>query len=420
MSYDIKKYNRQKWGVFLAATLGYGLYYVCRLSLNVIKKPIVDAGYLSETDLGIIGSALFFSYAVGKFVNGFLADRVNVRYFMLGGLVVASLVNALLGFAVPFWAFIVLWALNGWVQSIGGPCSVISLNQWFSDKQRGTVYGFWSTSHNIGEALTYILTALVVSSLGWRYGFWSAACLGALGCVLIFIFLRPSPNKIVSQQFESKGKEMVSVKNKQLEVLKNPLIWLLAMSSAFMYISRYAVNSWGVYYLEAEKGYSIVESSSLISVSSVCGIIGTLFSGLISDKFFSGKRYVPACIFSAVNILALILFLFAPYSVIIDIASMVLFGISIGVLICFLGGLMATDIAPKEATGAALGTIGIASYIGAGIQDIVSGYLIESQKIIVNGQDVFNFSYIRIFWVLAAIISFFLLIIIYVKTRSKN
>ena len=51
--------NRTKWAVFTAATLGYGLFYVCRLSLNVVKKPIVDTGYLTETELGIIGSALF-------------------------------------------------------------------------------------------------------------------------------------------------------------------------------------------------------------------------------------------------------------------------------------------------------------------------------------------------------------------------
>jgi OPA family sugar phosphate sensor protein UhpC-like MFS transporter len=43
-----KKYSRLRWQVFLSATIGYGLYYVCRLSLNVIKKPIVDAGVLSE------------------------------------------------------------------------------------------------------------------------------------------------------------------------------------------------------------------------------------------------------------------------------------------------------------------------------------------------------------------------------------
>ena len=57
-----RTYNRARWSVFVLATLGYGLYYVCRLSLNVIKKPIVDAWVLTETELGVMGSALFITF----------------------------------------------------------------------------------------------------------------------------------------------------------------------------------------------------------------------------------------------------------------------------------------------------------------------------------------------------------------------
>lgn len=72
---DKKKLKRLQWATFLSATAGYGIYYVCRLSLNVVKKPIVEEGIFSETELGIIGAVLFFTYAIGKFTNGFLADR---------------------------------------------------------------------------------------------------------------------------------------------------------------------------------------------------------------------------------------------------------------------------------------------------------------------------------------------------------
>lgn len=82
-----------QWSTFLSATFGYGMYYVCRLSLNVVKKPIVDEGIFSETELGIIGSVLFFTYAVGKFTNGFLADRSNINRFMTTGLLVTALIN---------------------------------------------------------------------------------------------------------------------------------------------------------------------------------------------------------------------------------------------------------------------------------------------------------------------------------------
>ena len=74
-----KYYRRLRLQAFVAATLGYSLYYVCRTSLNVMKKPILDSGSLDASQLGVIGSALLFAYAVGKFVNGFIADYCNIK-----------------------------------------------------------------------------------------------------------------------------------------------------------------------------------------------------------------------------------------------------------------------------------------------------------------------------------------------------
>ena len=200
----------------------------------------------------------------------------------------------------------------------------------------------------------------------------------------------------------------------QKAVLRSPAIWILALSSAFMYISRYAVNSWGIFYLEAQKGYSTLDASFIISISSVCGIVGTMLSGVVSDRLFKGRRNVPALIFGLTNTLALCLFLLVPgVHFWLDALAMVLFGIGIGVLICFLGGLMAVDIAPRNASGAALGVVGIASYIGAGLQDVMSGVLIEGQKTVVNGTDVYDFTYINWFWIGAALLSTLLALLVW-------
>ncbi|MCK5816085.1 MAG: hypothetical protein KAH07_09090 [Flavobacteriaceae bacterium] len=69
------------------------------------------------------------------------------------------------------------------------------------------------------------------------------------------------------------------------------------------------------------------------------------------------------------------------------------------------GGLMVVDIASKKASGAALGIVGIMSYTAAGIQDIVSGYLIEGNKTIINGETIYDFGSITIFWISAAALS---------------
>lgn len=418
---DKKALKRLQWSVFLSATLGYGLYYVCRLSINVLKKPLVDEGILTESELGIVGSALFFAYAAGKFANGFMADRVNIKRFMAVGLIVSSLINITLGFSHSFWVFAVLWGINGWVQSMGAPSSVVALSRWFTDKERGSYYGFWSASHNIGEALTFIATAAVVSIAGWQWGFWAAGAAGIAGAAIILCFLPDSPqSKGLPPVMEQKEADK-PVGKMQLEVLKNPFIWILALSSACMYISRYAVNSWGIFFLQNEKAYTAVEASSIVAVSSVCGIIGTVLSGVVSDRFFKGSRNVPALIFGIGNTLAIAIFTLVPKGYFaVDITAMVLFGLSIGVLICYLGGLMAVDIAPKKASGAALGVVGIASYIGAGVQDILSGSLIGDSKTVVNGIAAYDFSSIRYFWIGAAMLSCLLCATLWKATGKKN
>lgn len=225
------------------------------------------------------------------------------------------------------------------------------------------------------------MTAVIVATLGWQWGFRGAAVLGLLGFAIVALFMRDTPQSCGlppvavykgDQPEAETRKDSKSICEYQKEVLKNPAVWMLALASAFMYISRYAVNSWGIFFLEADKGYTNLEASSIISISSVCGIIGTISSGFVSDRFFGGRRNVPALIFGLMNVAGLSLFLFGPENCTwLDAASMVVFGLAIGALICFLGGLMAVDIVSKKASGAALGVVGIASYAGAAVLSVI-------------------------------------------------
>src|SRR3546814_5072441 len=73
-------FRRHRVRVMLAITLGYGLIYTCRLALGVVKKPLIDAGVFSPNDLSLLGSALFYPYAIGKLTNGFLHDRKSEEH----------------------------------------------------------------------------------------------------------------------------------------------------------------------------------------------------------------------------------------------------------------------------------------------------------------------------------------------------
>jgi len=159
------RYKKYQWSVFISLVLGYSFFYTTRLSLSVVKKPLIDNGLLTKEQLGMMGSALFFVYAFGKFTNGFLSDHANIKRFMSMGLFFSALINIVLGFSDAAYVFIILWGLNGWFQSMGSAPSCVSIFQWFQPSIRGSRYSLWAGSHNIGEGITFVLTSVVVSPI---------------------------------------------------------------------------------------------------------------------------------------------------------------------------------------------------------------------------------------------------------------
>lgn len=426
-----KVWKQKRFQTFIAGTLAYALYYVCRMSMGVMKQPLIDAGLLDATQLGIIGACLYWAYAVGKLVNGFLADSANIKRFMATGLAVSAAANFIMGLigvsaakagwssSVIFISFAIMWAVNGWVQSIGAPSAIIGLSRWFPLRSRGTYYGFFSASHNIGEGLSFIFVGSIVAAFGWRWGFFGAACAGVLGVLIILLWMHdttesqglPGIEELSGEDTQEKtAADPHETRRIQAAVLRNPGVWILALSSAFMYMSRYAINEWGTIYLQESYGYTLAEAAAIIGINPIFGVIGTVFSGWLSDKVFRGDRKYPAFVAGVLESLALALFLFGGGSHFVLVLSMVLFGIAIGVLIAFLGGLMAIDLVPRKATGAALGIVGMASYAAAGVQNIITGLLLDGNttKALNNlGETVTRHDYTAVswFWLGAAVVS---------------
>jgi len=426
--------NKTFWGV----TVAYSLYYVCRMSLSVVKQPLIDEGVLSAGQLGLIGSALLFVYAVGKFMNGFIADYCNIRRFMATGLFVSALVNLLMGVlgwlkgpaglssALIFASFAVLWGINGWMQSMGSPPGVISLSRWFPRSRRGTYYSIFSATPYLGEFLSFIITGVVVGALGWQYGFIVAAAAGLIGSLIILLFVSDTPESKGLPSVQTLSGEQLTkedsmpTKDLQKIVLRHPGIWIIAISSAFIYITKYAISGWGVLFLQKARNFSLEDATQIIAFSAAFGVVGTVLAGWLSDKVFKGDRVKPAVLSGIISTSSLILFLFVGGNFVLNIFYVSLFSLSVGVLYCIVAGLMAVDIVPRKATGAALGVVGISSYLAAGLQDITSGYLIQGFITHADGADIYDFGPVSWFWVAAAILSFVLPVLNWKKMTASR
>lgn len=426
--------NRTFWG----AASAYGLYYVCRMSLSVVKQPLIDGGVLSASELGIVGSAMFFVYAVGKFVNGFIGDYCNIRRFMATGIFVSSILNLVLGIVglmhkfmfvpsfVVFMCFVLLWGVNGWMQSMGAPPGVISLSRWFPQSKRGTFYGIFSATPYAGKFLSLIILGAVASAFGWQYAFIVASAFGFVATFIIFFSVSDTPESRGLPSIQELSGEQLTVEDSmktvrlQRSVLMHPGIWVIAVSSAFIYITRYAVDGWGVLFLQKMKHFSLNDASQIIAISSIFGILGTVLAGWLSDRVFRGDRIIPAVLSGISGTFSLGLFLFGRGGYILNILYVSLFFLSIGVLYCIVAGLMAVDIVPRKATGAALGIVGISSYFAAGFQDILSGILIDGNKVLAGQEEIYDFGPVSVFWMLAAFVSFILPVLNWKKMKHIN
>lgn len=431
---------------FWATVIAYSLYYVCRMSLSVVKQPIIDSGVLTPGELGLIGSAFLFVYAAGKFTNGFIADYCNIRRFMATGLLVSSVINLLMGISglldgaagvvsvVLFLLFAILWGINGWAQSMGSPPGVIQLSRWFPMSKRGTYYSIFSSTPYIGEFLAFIIVGAVVGSFGWQFGFVFAAVAGFIGSAVILLFVSDTPESKGLPSIQSLSREapreedaMPTVKLQKM-ILSHPGIWIIAASSAFVYITKYAVAGWGVLFLQKAKDFSLENATQIIAFSAAFGVLGTVIAGWLSDTVFKGDRIRPAILSGLLSFVFLGLFLFTEGSYIVNIAYVSMFSLFIGVLYCIVAGLMAIDIVPRKATGAALGVVGISSYAAAGLQDITSGYLIqgfsEAPEVIEGMTEAeilaatsYDFGPVSVFWLVASLVAFLLPVLMWKKMK---
>jgi OPA family sugar phosphate sensor protein UhpC-like MFS transporter len=408
-------YKRHRFRIMVAITLGYGLSYTCRLALGMVKKPLIDAGVFSPTELGLIGSALFYTYAFGKLTNGFLADHANMKRFFAFSVLISAIANIGMGFSTTVALSAVLWGLNGWFQSFGAPAGVVSMTQWFSNRERGRYYGIWSTAHSIGEGLTFVAVGGVVGAFGWRYGFWAPAFVGILVAIGSYFLIQDRPRTLglppVADwrndhwQSEKPKSAAGSTFKTQLTILKIPAVWALALSSALIYVTRYAINSWGVLYLQEARGYSLAQAGGMLMISTLAGIFGAIGYGFISDKLFNARRPPANLLFGLMELAGLGIIFYGPNTYPVLIAGMILFGLGMTALVTSLGGLFATDICPKRVAGAAMGLIGVFSYLGAAIQEQISGALIDKGMRVVDGVRHYDFGPAVLFWIGASVLS---------------
>lgn len=370
-----KQYRYWRWRVFVAMYFGYAFYYFSRKSFTFAMPSMMQDLGFDKSELGIVGSALAITYGISKFLSGMLTDKSNPRFLMGFGLILTGIFNFFFGCSSSILFFIVFWAMNGLFQGWGSPPCARLLTYWYSQKERGTWWGVWNTSHGLGGAIIPMIAVFCAQNWGWRYALYVPGCLCIVMGFFLMIRLRDTPQSVGLPPIEDfKGESVIKKtdtgKNSSLKeilfqhVLSNKFIWVLAISYFFVYVIRTAINDWSLLFLVETKGYSLLAAGSCVCWFEVGGIVGSLAAGWASDRIFGGRRGPINVLFSFAVILAIAAFWFSPPGMFL-LDSILLF--VIGFLIFgpqMLIGLAAVELSSKKAAATATGFVGLPAYLG--------------------------------------------------------
>lgn len=404
---EVKKdYSHWRLRMFYSCFIGYTVFYLCKKNIAVALPGLSETFGYSNTELGLLGSSLYITYGIGKFVNGVFADSADVRKFLPTALILSAVANicfvvsslfvtpghtsffGLPSSTILLWLFAFFWGANGWFQSAGFPSVAKSLTYWYSNSERGTKWSLWSCSHQVGTFLSVIVSGFLVERFGWQMAFYIPSLIAILAGLWLFNRLRDKPESLGLPCVETFRKEEnlkpceADVDNRSYgqifkeNILFNKTIWLLAFAYVFVYIIRFGAEDWMIKYLTEAKHNSIELASMKLSALPLCGIAGTIAAGVISDKIFKGHRAPVNLIYLIGVAISLLCLKFNTVNkldfVLIGLVGAFTYGPQM-----MIGGLCAVESSSKKVASAATGLTGSFGYIGAVFSATGTGFMVD-------------------------------------------
>jgi sugar phosphate permease len=372
--------------IFAATWLAYAGYYFCRKPFYVVKADMAITLGFSTVQLGHLGTAYLAAYAVGQFSSAWFGRQLGPKLLLVAGIAVSVVCNIAFGAANGFWTVMLFLAINGLAQGTGWPGCIGSLAFWFRREQRGSILGVWSTCYQLGSFVATAFAAYLLGRAGWRWSFFGCA-LVLLTIWAVVLLLHPNrPESVGLPPIDEDAGEAVDAKDtaaggRDLGWTRDTVITVLTMGLIYFAIKflRYALWSWAPFFLRQSFGLAGDQAGYLSTIFEFCGFFGVIAAGIVSDKFFHGRRAFVSLAMLAMMTLSFVLMATLGaksvvfFTVAMGIAGFMLFGPD-----SLLSGAGAIDVGSRRGALAAAGIINGMGSIGPIFQEEIIGRMYNS------------------------------------------
>jgi len=266
-------YRRLALSILLAVNL---LNYIDRQVLYAVFPLVKSDLHLSDTSLGLLGSAFMLSYMIAAPLFGWIGDRKNRVHLAAGGLIAWSLATAAGGLVRSYTALLAARSAVGIGEASFGTVSPGLISDYFPKERRGRALSYFYLAIPVGSALGYLFGGIVGQNYGWQSAFLLAGVPGLLLTIPLWRLKDPARSKNLSTP-ELTGSYRLFLHNRSF------ITATLAMAA--MTFALGGLAQWTPSFLNRMHGLDVAKGNAIFGgLTVVSGIVGTLTGGWLGDR----------------------------------------------------------------------------------------------------------------------------------------
>jgi MFS family permease len=360
--------------IFAVLLLAFTLCQFLRSSLAVVAPEMVRELGLTPRELGFMTSIFFVAMAAMQIPAGMMFDRFGVRPITGTALVAAVLGGIVFSTGEHLWQFMLGQFLFGIGMSPLFMGSIMVVARWWGAERFATLSATMMAMSYVGNIGATMPLAHAIEWVGWRYAMLAPSIVLAVATALFFLVVRDAPPGHPwwgERRKESPREIFAGV----LEALRHPVMPGLLAAAFIGYSAGYAIRGlWVGPYMLDVFGLDAITRGDILFVSAIMGMIGLFISGQLAGRFNPRPVVMGFASISGLS-LALMALVGDPGMTLFLIAFLA-FSMVANFFPAVMGHGQATF--PERLRGRSLTMINFSVFVGVGITQLVTGFLIDA------------------------------------------
>jgi sugar phosphate permease len=350
-----------------------------RTSTAVIVEDLMADFAIPAAALGLMASAIFYAYSMSQLPVGMLSDHIGVRstvaIFGLLGAAGSLLFAFSPGIQMATWARVLtgVGTAGIWVPAL----KYLSLA--YQPEEFATRTSIVSTVGSLGLLIATLPLAMLVERVGWRFPFILAGSVLLVLIIIAWLLMggRSASKRKTKAADKAEDKSAGGVSQNHTPFWRHPIFWRFALWAFLIYGVQFSFQGlWGAVYLQNAYGISREIAGSHLLFTSLGVLIGGVFWGLLSDRYFRARR--PVLLIGTLGMLGTWIIMASlssyPGSFF---TSLIYFFLGIFGIVFLINFSCVKEIFPVEKAGMAIGAINTFMLLGTGVYQGVTGYMID-------------------------------------------